>query len=90
MSAAQRRIHQRVPVGADAAQSQGVREKPDDLVAERLRLKNTPSPTLGASAGTEQRDVEARVGQRVPHERHVVPGKGRAVAVFAAMRLINT
>ena len=67
----ERRIHERVRVGADTAQSEGVREEAHDLVAEGLGLEVHALADLG-HVRAEQRDVEAGVRQRVPHERNVV------------------
>ena len=71
----QRRIHERVPVGTDTAQGQGVREKPDDLIPEGLGLEVHALADL-RRIRAEQCDLEAGVRQRVPNERHVVLREG--------------
>ena len=72
---AQRGIHERVGIGADAAQGEGVREEAHDLVLEGLGLEVHALADL-RRVRAKQRDVEARVRQRVPHERNVVLREG--------------
>ena len=71
----ERRIHERVGVGADATQSEGVREEAHDLVAKGLGLKVHALADL-RRVRAEERDVEAGVRQRVPHESNVVLREG--------------
>ena len=71
----ERRIHERVGVGTDAAQGQGVREEAHDLVVEGLGLEVHALADLRC-VWAKQRDVEAGVRQCVPHERHVVLREG--------------
>ena len=71
----ERRIHERVGVGTDTAQGEGVREEAHDLVTEGFGLEVHALADLGC-VRAEQRDVEAGVRQRVPHERHVVLREG--------------
>ncbi len=71
----ERRIHERVRVGADAAQGEGVREEAHDLVTEGFGLEVHALADL-RRVRAKQRDVEAGVRQRVPHERNVVLREG--------------
>ena len=71
----QRRIHERVGVGTDATQSEGVREEAHDLVVEGIGLEVHALADL-RRVRAEQRDVEAGVRQRIPHERNVVLREG--------------
>ena len=71
----ERRIHEGIPVGADTAQSEGVREEAHDLVAEGLGLEVHALADL-RRVRAEQRDVEVGVRERVPHERNVVLREG--------------
>ena len=72
---AQRRIHERVRVRSDAAQGQRVREEAHDLVVEGLGLEVHALADL-RRVRAEQRDVEAGVRQRIPHECNVVLREG--------------